>query len=140
VNTLKSLLIFLTAVLFACAGHQPINTTVPEKTFFPTNYQGRPLTGAPETWTDYYDGGTYLFLTGKYSLAAEYFLNGAQIASGNDAKRACLAAAAVSALGADDTAQFINAREQLRDLTSRDPFSEPTVTDRALKELEKVTR
>lgn len=139
---MKLLVIILATTLFACTYTKqstPNMKNSSNQVVFPSNYQGRALLSEPETWKDFYDGGTYLFRIGNYSLAMQYFLNAANIATG-EAKKVCLAAAAVSALGANDSAQFINVRQQLTDMAAQNPFSQPTVTNQALEVFENIMR
>ncbi|MBC8432376.1 hypothetical protein [Desulfobacula sp.] len=106
---------------------------------FPGNYRGKALKGQPVTWKDFYDGGTYLFEKGRYLLACDYFLNGAELAEG-EAKKTCLSAAAVSALGADDTLRFVEIRDWLNRFQDPSPFKAVTPTDKAVGEIKKIRR
>jgi hypothetical protein len=125
--------IVLTVALLACSFTKKSTIhTFTQPAVFPDNYHGKPMVDEPETWKDYYDAGIWFLDKGNYSLALEYFLNGADIAE-DDAKKVCLVAATVSALGANDTAQFINARQQLQDMSAKNPFIQSTVIDWALR-------
>jgi hypothetical protein len=110
-----------------------------ESTTFPMDYTGKPATLPPETWAEFYDAGTYLYGIGKYEKAMDYFLSAANLASG-EARRICLVAAAISALAASDSTQFLSIRQEIKGITEDDPFKQPTVTDRALEALEKIDR
>ena len=144
-NIIKMLTFFIAVSLVAgCATATPKKLEGPRSNSnvavtFPADYQGRPLTADPITWPEFYDGGTYLYRNGRYSKATEYFLNAADISTG-EAQRTCLAAAAISAMASGDAEQFISIRQQLRDLTEDEPFKEPTVTDMALESIEKINR
>ena len=108
---------------------------------FPANYVGRRLVDKPVSWTDYYDGGTYLFMRGRYSEATDYFLGAADRASG-EAMRTCLAAAAVCALADDNTLEFEAIMDRFGSLADedQDPFSEPTRTDGVIGVLSTIKR
>lgn len=106
---------------------------------FPMDYTGKPAKLQPETWAEFYDAGTFLYDTGKYDRATEYFLDAADLTTG-EARRTCLAAALICALASGDTHQFVSIRQQLRDITEKDPFKQPTVTDKALEVMDKIDR
>jgi hypothetical protein len=137
------LILFLLSAL-SCSSMQPKSvddsyTQHPAPATFPMDYKGEPPTLPTETWAEFYGAGTYLYQQGKYDKAMEYFLSAANLATG-EAKRTCLVAAAISSLAAADPTQFINIRQEIRNLSNDDPFKKPTATDKALEALDKIER
>ena len=150
VNQMKPLrtLVFLLA-LAGCSLTKPAVIQVPTEGFeafgnpgqlvnFPKDYKGKTMKTKPQTWTDFYGGGTWLFRDGNYELAINYFMEAANIARG-EARRTCLIAAAVSALAANDL-RFLEIREELEKSRDVNPFSRKTVTDKAADMLEEIVR
>jgi hypothetical protein len=91
------------------------------------------------SWRDAYNIGTYLFLKGNYEVAMEKFLKGAEISLG-EKKRTSLVAAAVCALGMDNSEKFLEIMETLKTCQDQDPLKQPTISNSAYEVLEEIKR
>ena len=140
---LRALVFFL--VLAGCSLTKPAviqNPTAPvtaSKTVsFPADYRGHIMKMNPLTWNEHYMAGAWLYRVGNYTEGTNHFLNAAELSNG-EARRTCLAAAAVVALAGNDS-RFHAIREKLKKTRDDNPFRTRTVTDKVAGTLEVITR
>lgn len=135
--------------LIGCGGIQPrnhtpvdlVNLASDEHVRFSISFRGNPVSDNPATWDEAYTGGTWLFNNGKYNEACAFFEAAEGMTYNEEAQRTCLVAAAISALGANDSHRFREIISRLnKGLERVGTFRSPNIADAAIKKLNKINR